>query len=71
MVLNTLVAGVAKEGRAGSSAVLLEATDLPIISDTDCVASGVEVMWKISPDMLCAGGRWARTLARMELCDNV
>jgi len=46
----------AKEGRAGSSDVLLEATDLPIISDTDCVAAGVEVEWKISPDMVCAGG---------------
>ena len=46
----------AKEGRAGSSDVLLEATDLPIISDTDCVAAGVEVDWKISPDMVCAGG---------------
>ena len=37
--------------------MLLEATDLPILSDSDCSVSGVEVLWKVSPDMVCAGGR--------------
>ena len=40
-----------------SSDVLLEATDLPILSDSDCSVSGVEALWKVSPDMVCAGGR--------------
>ena len=40
-----------------SSDILLSVSDLPIISDSDCIAAGVETEWKISPDMVCAGGQ--------------
>ena len=41
-----------------SSDILLEVPDLPIISDSDCVSAGVETdEWKITSDMLCAGGQ--------------
>ena len=46
-----------KDGRVSSSDILLEVEDLLIISDSDCVAAGVEAEWKISPDMVCAGGQ--------------
>jgi hypothetical protein len=46
-----------KEGRVATSDILLEVPDLLILSDSDCIEAEVETQWKITPDMLCAGGQ--------------
>jgi hypothetical protein len=56
-----------KEGRVASSDILLEVLDLPIISDSDCIASGVEAEWKITSDMLCAGGQVGKDACKVRI----
>ena len=51
-----------------SSDILLSVPDLPIISDSDCVAAGVETdEWKITPDMVCAGGQVGKDSCKVRI----
>ena len=57
-----------KEGRVTSSDILLEVPDLPILSDSDCIAAGVETdEWKITPDMVCAGGQVGKDSCKVRI----
>ena len=40
-----------------TSDILLELPDLLILSDSDCMAAGVETDLKLVPDMVCAEGQ--------------
>jgi trypsin len=46
---------------------LLEVTDLTIISDIDCIAAEVGVQWKVTPDMVCAGGDAGKDACKVDI----
>ena len=47
---------------------MLSVSDLPIISDSDCVAAGVETdEWKITPDMVCVGGQVGKDSCKVRI----
>ena len=50
-----------------TSDILLEVPDLLIISDSDCIAAGVGAEWKITPDMLCAGGQGGKDACKVRI----
>ena len=50
-----------------SSDILLEVEELTIISDSDCIAAGVETQWKITSDMVCAGGQVGKDACKVRM----